>query len=398
MKERKPPPVADRLPALGFPVPASLVCVRCADRITISPQADAFVSVAAELVRTQQWLRDGRQGAADRSWSWLQFARWKAHQPLLGDGWEDLIRVVRGKRWAEAASTLRGVVATHRSESETVARLPVASIGDDPGRSAVLERAIRAVETGSRVLEESATVLKISGCDHGPYTHELFPSRRPRYQQPSPWHVVADTWRGKVKRGGPLDIRAVARSLDAEFPHVHDLYLLQGGAPHDPPVAGDSIHTWALRTAQAHRRALIEQWVNRLDTAASGLFDAHSDASDTCTHLVCIPWWPMIRDGMDSVAYLAQFEVVCGPFQLDLGEYELYRAAVAVVRVPGWAAAHAAGLRTPPLRSEPIVDERRQAIALARQEGVSVVGDEFTARRNPSQLVLDARQATDRSG
>jgi len=80
---------------------------------------------------------------------------------------------------------------------------------------------------------------------------------------------------------------------------------------------------------------------------------------------------------------------VCGPFQLERGAYEV--SGVAVVRVPSWAAAHAAELRSP-LHCEPIVDEHRQAIALVRQHGVSVVGDEFIARRKPSRLVLDARR------
>jgi hypothetical protein len=40
--------------------------------------------------------------------------------------------------------------------------------------------------------------------------------------------------------------------------------------------------------------------------AYSGLLDVHRDASDTCTHLVCIPWWPLIEDGMDSDDYLEQ--------------------------------------------------------------------------------------------
>jgi hypothetical protein len=79
-KNRTPPLVSDHVPALGFAVPASSVCSGCGDGITISPQADAFVCVAAELVRTQLWLEGGRQRASERSWSWLQFARWKARR------------------------------------------------------------------------------------------------------------------------------------------------------------------------------------------------------------------------------------------------------------------------------------------------------------------------------
>jgi hypothetical protein len=224
-KNRTTPPVSDHVPALGFAVPTTSVCSVCADSITISPQADAFISVAAELVRAQMWLEVGRQGAAECSWSWLQFARWKARQLLLGARWKDLIRTVRGKRWAAAALTLCGVVATQRQEAATVARLLMASIGDDSARSAVLERAIRMVETESPVLEESATVLKISGCHRAPDAYlERIGVRPPAtYKQPSPWHLVAGVWRGEAKRCGSVDVQLLAGQLDDEFPHVHDL-------------------------------------------------------------------------------------------------------------------------------------------------------------------------------
>lgn len=394
-KDRVPPPVSERVPALGFAVPAPAVCMGCAGSITISAPADAFVAVVAELIRAQQWLEIGRQGAADGSWSWLQFARFKARQPLLGARWDDLLRLVRGRRWAAAALALRGVVATHRQECGAITRLLVASVGDDSERSALLDRTVRLVETESAALEESAAILKISGCHQSrdPYLERIGAIQQPVYRQNSPWHVVASVWRGEAKGGGSIDLSLLAGYLDDQFPHVHDLHALQCCTQHDDaPLEGDCVHTWALRTAQAHRRALVQQWVNRLDMVASGLLDAH-DASHTCTHVVCIPWWPLIQDGMDSVAYLSQFELVCGPFQVERGPYEV--SGVAVVRVPAWAAAHAAELRSP-LRSEPIVDERRQAIALVRQEGVSIVGDEFTARRKPSALVLDAREKLDR--
>ena len=394
-KNKTPPPVFDHVAALGFAVPATSVCSACADSITISAQADAFIAVAAELVRAQHWLEVGRQGAAERSWSWLQFARWKARQPLLGARWEELTRAVRGKHWAAAAVTLRGAVATHRQDAEAVAGLLVASIGDDSARSAVLERAVRMVETESPALQESATVLKISGCHRAPdaYLERIGVHQPPTYEQPSPWHVVAAVWKGEVRRCGSVDAQLLADHLDDKFPHVHDLHTLHCCALHDPPfVPGDCLHTWALRTAQAHRRALVEQWLNRLDMAYCGLLDVHRDASDTCTHLVCIPWWPLIDDGMDSIAYLSQFDVVCGPFQVEHSPYEI--SGVAVVRVPGWAAAHAAELRSP-LRCEPVVDQHRQAIALVREHGVAVVSDEFTARRKPSNLVLDARRDMD---
>lgn len=132
-KDRSPPMVSDRVSALGFAVPAASMCMSCAAKITISPQADAFVAVVAELVRARQWLEDGRQAAADSLWSWLQFARWKARQPLVGERWDERVSTMRGKRWATTALSIRGVVTAQREESQTVAQQVVASIGEDPG-------------------------------------------------------------------------------------------------------------------------------------------------------------------------------------------------------------------------------------------------------------------------
>jgi len=81
---RAQPPVTDRVPALGFEVPESALCSRCADQIAICPQADAFLAVAAELARADAWVNAGRKAAASADWSWLQFARWRSRQPLQG--------------------------------------------------------------------------------------------------------------------------------------------------------------------------------------------------------------------------------------------------------------------------------------------------------------------------
>jgi hypothetical protein len=128
--------------------------------------------------------------------------------------------------------------------------------------------------------------------------------------------------------------------------------------------------------------------------AASGLFSTERDTTDSSTHLLCVPWWPLINDGMDSIAYLAQFEVVSGPHQLEgRDRYGDYRSgSVAVLRVPAWAAAHVAELRSPML-SEPITDDHHQATRLARRAGVAIVSNEFTSRRKPTAVVREARSA-----
>jgi hypothetical protein len=370
----------------------------CAGAITISAPADAFVAVAAELIRGRDWLENGQRNA-DGSWTWLQFARWKSRQPLTGALWDAQIAEVRGKHWAATALTLRAAVAAYREEVETVVRQVADSIGDNPGVSALLERAIRMVETESAVLEESASVLKISGCGVTPDAYSaMFTSARLTYKQAEPWHVVAGIWRRKAKRASTSDVDPAvlaADYLDEQFPHVHDLNALPCCGLHEPPVEpGDCVHTWAVRIARAHRRSLVQQWVDRLDLAAAGLLDTHRDASDDCTHLICIPWWPLTADGMDAIAYLSQFDVVCGPVKVGRSRYDS-ATQVAVVRTPAWAAAHAAELRSP-LRSEPITDEWRQAIEMVRAHGVALVEGEFGVRRKPSRMVQDARGQMDR--
>jgi hypothetical protein len=135
---------------------------------------------------------------------------------------------------------------------------------------------------------------------------------------------------------------------------------------------------------------LIAEWVQRLDMAAAGLNATHFEATGGCTHLLCVPNWPLTTDGMDAIAYLSQFEVVSGPHELEHGYYS--RQSVVVLRVPEWAAAHAAELRAP-LHSEPDDGESTQPVRLARAAGVPVVSDEFRpSRRKPSTLVVTARE------
>ncbi|MCV7003506.1 hypothetical protein [Mycolicibacterium alvei] len=395
--EKRPAPwVTDRSPALGFSESIGSICMSCARAVSISAPADAFVAVAAELFRGLDWLEDGRR-SADEAWTWLQFARWKARQPLTGRVWDERLRAVKGKDWTEAVAGLRSALGAYRDEVKVVAECVADSIGENPGISAVLERAVLMVETESAVLQESAAVLKISGCGvaQDAYTRMFSPAST--YKQAEPWRVVAGIWRHALKSGSPTgsDLAAIAAAyLDDEFPHVHDLASLPTCALHEPTVEpGDSVHSWALRIAQDHRRVLIRDWIARLDMAAAGLLDSHLDASNECTHLICIPWWPLTGDGMEAIAYLSQFEVIGGPVAVERRPFG-FEEKVAVVRAPAWAAAHTAELRTP-LRSEPITDQRRQSVKMLRQHGVALVEGEFVARRKPSSVVEEARALRD---
>jgi hypothetical protein len=68
-----------------------------------------------------------------------------------------------------------------------------------------------------------------------------------------------------------------------------------------------------------------------------------------------------------------------------------YTQQVAVLKIPEWVAAHVSELPRP-MPCEPITDETRQAIELARAGGVPIVDQEFSGRRNPSERVIGARQ------
>lgn len=396
-KERKPPPVSKRVAALEFNISLHDMCSGCAHQATLSPAADAFVTVVAELARAGKWVQNGLNGATAGDWSWLQFARWKAGQPLIGEEWTTAVQQIRGKGWTATALDVSEAIQRHRLAAASTMSSLVDSIGDNPGRAAILERAIRMVETDSTALQESETILQISGCLKPPDAYEqLIGARhRPGYKQPSPWHLTAATWRDATKHGGSINVDRLADYFDEEFPHVHDLGALPCCTVHNPaPVEGDCLHTWALRSAQVHRRLQIAEWIQRLELAASALSSAERDATDTCTHLMCVPWWPLIGEGMDSIAYLTQFEILSGPHQREVHDrYGMYQSgSVAVLKVPAWAAAHVAELPSPML-TEPITGDHHQAIRLVRQAGVAIVNDEFTSRRKPTAMVREARTA-----
>ena len=396
-KERKPPPVSKRVAALEFNISLHDMCSGCAHQATLSPAADAFVTVVAELARAGKWVQNGLNGATAGDWSWLQFARWKAGQPLIGEEWTTAVQQIRGKGWTATALDVSEAIQRHRLAAASTMSSLVDSIGDNPGRSAILERSIRMVETDSAALQESKTILQISGCPKPPDMYEqlIGAHHRPAYKQPSPWHLTAATWRDATKHGGSINVDRLADYFDEEFPHVHDLGALPCCTVHNPaPVEGDCVHTWALRSAQVHRRLQVAEWVQRLELAASALSSAERDATDTCTHLMCVPWWPLIGEGMDSIAYLAQFEILSGPHQREVHDrYGMYQSgSVAVLKVPAWAAAHVAELPSPML-TEPITGDHHQAIRLVRQAGVAIVNDEFTSRRKPTAMVREARTA-----
>lgn len=379
--------VPEEVPALGFAISPHAVCSGCIDRIALSAPADAFISLVAELLRAQDWLQQGREAASNRRWSWMAFARWTTSRPLTGGNWDATLRQIRGKYWAETALALRGLIAKYHSDADAVTRSCIDGIAENPARSSHVERAIRMVETDSAAREESDRILNISGCRVRP--DDLWGERRP-YSQHAPWEVVASAWRSRQMDHSELILLdALCGFFDEQFPHVHDLAAL-GSCTHLTPEheAGECLQSWAWRSAQAHRREIVGQWLSRLDLALDGISSTNRNPPADCTHLVAVPFWPPVLDGMEPVAYLAQFDVVAGPFAKRPNYYEA--PSIAVLRVPEWAAEHAEQLRRP-LRAVAIDNEDVQLVQLARAEGVAVVANEFGGRRKPSQLVKEIR-------
>lgn len=384
----------ERIPALGFSVPTTSLCSGCQRQIALSGPAEAFVTVAAELVRGRNWLASGRAAASEKTHSWLQFARWKNAQPSAA--WDEAVRQVRGKSWAASALALRGVIVEYNRDAETVTQQYINSIGDNAARASQIERARRMVETDSPAMAESKTLLQIAGC-HAPNRGvDALWTAKPEhpYTQPDPWGVVASLWKAvQLDPASRMPLERLCDFLDEQFPHVHDLAALGACSEDTPPYEpGDCLHSWAQRSAQAHRRGIVTEWLSRLDLALDGIASTNPHASFECTHLVCIPFWPLIHDGMASVAYLAQFPIAAGPFTSVEGYF--HAPAVVVLRVPDWAAQHAEQLQHP-LRTAVIDDDPHQAIAMVRAEGVPIVDGEFTARRKPSRMILDARSEID---
>lgn len=377
------PPVTDRVPALGFDLSPEAVCKTCSGQISVSEDADTFVAIAAQLDETMLWIARGRE-LVDSDCDWLRFARWQALAPLQGDVWMEAAASLKGG-WRSHGLELRNAIVLAREDMLDVRQALCDSISDDPAHTALLERALRMVEADSAALAESDRLVRVGG---GANIRTSFLSR----EQLTPWRVTAGMWFTARTRGETLAVGEVADRLDGLFPHVHDLAALECRVD-VPYEAGDCVHSWAKRQAAAERREVVEAWITRLDLALEGLRGAGSAAGGGVgDHLVVVDRWPLTDDRDALIAYLAQFEPVCGPFtREDAGAYVAARQ-VAVLRVPGWAAEHAGDLLEP-MRCEPVCDgDRYQAIRLAREAGIALMPDDFGSRRQPSALVVEERQ------
>lgn len=400
---RKLPAPTTLAPVLGFPIPAGSLCRHCADNVSISAPADHFLAVAAEISRSSHWLEEGHDAAAAGQWSWTQFARWRARQPLVGREWDLLAAQVKGPRWKETGEQLRAVIDDVRTRAAAVIGEVAGTITDDAVLEARAERAVLMVGSESDAAAESDRIASVSTCPGVPRRDSLLfgqEGTRPAdcypHMQPAPWAIVNTLWRRCRKERRPLSTAWACRAVGEFYPHVHDLRALDCAPCCVLAAPGDCVHDWAQRIAEHHRRHIVDTWLERLELAWQGLNSAADDTDDR-THLLLVDGWPLTTSDRVSIAYLSQFETVFGPFTLssvDIYGYTIHRT-VAVLLVPEWAAVHTCE-RFPHMRAEPRSGKAAQAVALARMGGVSVTSEEFGARRKPSRQVTEARARRDR--
>jgi len=393
-KRNAPAPVTERVAAMGFELSENSMCISCSRRISVSAAADLFVALAAETMRAAQWIAEGQQAVGD-DWSWRQFARWRARQPLRSSSWASKTAGLKGAQWKASSVALRARIEELGALAATTVKQLAAHVSGDAGQTALLERAIVMVYSESAARQESEQIAAFSMCPGVPAATSLMYAQegsRPescyREMQPLPWALIAGMWKSDREAGQAADAAGYSGALDGFFPHVHDLQALECSAEVAP--AG-CLHTWAVQTARHHRRILVEDWVCRLDLAWDGLRGSNRDNSDDCSHLLLVEGWPLTGDASSSVAYLTQFEVVCGPITMYYMQYGFREdRIITVLRVPEWAAVHASE-RHRYMPSEAADGSALQAVALARRGGAQILSEEFGRRRKPSAQVAAAR-------
>lgn len=401
VRSRGVPSASEQLPALGFSINEHDVCRQCARQISISPTADLFVKVAAELSRCGLWIVEGEKAMNDRTWTWRDFAEWRARQPLRGPTWVAVSKSIKGAQWKQPAADLAArIEAGQKRSSATVKRL-AASIQGDAGQAALLERAIAMVFSESAAQREADQIAAYSMCPGLPDPDCWFAQQPPRPKgcypkaQIHPWALVSGAWKLDHENGRVIDPEVYCTYLDKIYPHVHDLEALTCSSDVQP--GSGCLHEWAIRMARHQRRNVIAEWVSRLEMAWDGLRASSTDSSDACTHLLMVQGWPLTGRADESLAYLTQFDVCLGPFTFRVDRYGYQEDDHwAVLLVPEWAAVHVSEGFSGKSRSELSDGSRLQAVAMARQLGVPITTEEFKPRRKPSKLVAEARAKRDR--
>ncbi len=385
----KPLPANYEATVIDFTLKPSQLCAHCAHTISIPSGVDTAVKVLAELIRAANWKKQGLRGIGEQ-WSWLEFARWKSRRPLVGDHWRAQVKSLRSKGWSQMVLHLLDVSVQLNADAEDTEAALIANIDDDPRSAALLARAVCMVETESQAIAEAKEILAFSGCPREPEPFFGMPGRVNLYKQVSPWRTVSSLWVHAHKEHAMISLERLDSFLDSEFPHVHDVSAL-GCTQYDIPYQpGDCIHSWAARFAQARRREIVHDWVRRLDLAHEGLIATTEAPAIEATHLLCIPGWPLTDERLGHLSYLTQFEIACGPISVNDYPDDPLRA-IAVLRVPAWAAAHATELPGN-IQAEQISTDPMQAVLIARMQGAALVCEEFnTARRKPSRAVSEER-------
>lgn len=382
--------------AVGFSIPSHKVC-KCSKRMALSPMADIFVGVGAEVVRAVGWIEEGRQAAEHTVWNWSKFATWRAREPLRGHRWCELADRINDGQWGCTGEALAERIPELQSQAAETVSLLASRIPSDAVRSALLRRAAALVAAETPVKRESAILGRIFHCPGSPGRDSWFSGRQSstrgagcvQGEQEDFWGMTAATWILKRERGKELTVDYMCKGLEHETPHVHDLAALPS-YPEVVPQRGD-LQECALRMANHHRRIVVGEWISRLETAFGGL-DCQDQQDQESTHLLVGEGWPWSDDqSARSLAYLTQFDIAAGPITLYPNHYGLGGNQVAVLRIPEWAALHVME-QFPNLVCEPLNGVPTQALSmLHRHGGAEVTTEEFRHRRTPSLAVERAR-------
>lgn len=94
---------------------------------------------------------------------------------------------LKGGKWCKHALDLRNqIIGTQDSAAAMIAAV-ISSIGDDAGRTKLVERAVRMVETDTETVNESNLIMAISGCRRRkPMQYSALYSPNLTYDQPPP--------------------------------------------------------------------------------------------------------------------------------------------------------------------------------------------------------------------
>lgn len=315
----------------------------CVRHVRLSGAVGVLHVAAGLIVAAGLWVAELERLAS--SMGWLDVARWSRQTPFgPPDPMPGLLAGLKGAR-GFAGHRGAALAAWGRLRQRCDAALSVArQAAGPPGLRVVAARA-RDLLLGDRDTRGEAHVLEaIAGG-----------ARRMLYE-PDMARQAFDAWLRAVAADG--DLRAGHAAMLAAVESrlgdaaVRDVSLLP--APALTPATGHaSPAAWAVAEYRLLRRQVVDSWCARLGTA---LHDGqgHTDGGD---QLLLVAGWPIINEPDREIAYLTQYPVlgravITSRYHHPQPSPRSIPWAV-VLRVPEFAAAHAAAHRSDYLYAKP---------------------------------------------